>query len=161
MSQQCKAEFIELPPATLLRRLAALIYDLFILFALTIGYFALITLLRVNATGSADNDLPQTLAVQLPMLAGYWATLGSYYVICWRKQGQTLGMKAWRLRTQQTGHHLITLNQAWLRVLLAPLSMAALGLGYWMALLPAHQCWHDKITATEVVVLPKKTPSAS
>lgn len=147
--------FIALPYATLLPRLAALVYDLFILFALTIGYGAVITLLRVVATGSADNDLPKLVLLQLPLLAGYWATLGSYYVICWRKQGQTLGMKAWRLRTQQPGHHLITLRQAWLRVLLAPLSLALLGAGYLMALLPAHHCWHDTATGTEVVVLPK------
>ena len=151
--------FIELPNATLLRRLAALVYDLFILFALTVAYFAVVTIVRVAVTGSADRDLPATITVQLPIIAGYWATLGSYYVICWRKQGQTLGMKAWRLRTQQTGHHLVTLKQAWLRVVLAPLSMAVLGLGYWMALLPARQCWHDHATATEVVVLPKSKES--
>lgn len=149
------ANFTALPFAALLPRLAALVYDLFILFALTIGYGALLTLLRVIITGSAEQDLPRTALVQLPLLAGYWLTLGSYYVICWRKQGQTLGMKAWRLRTQQPGHHLITLRQAWLRVALAPLSMAAGGAGYLLALLPSRHCWHDTATGTEVVVLPK------
>jgi len=154
------SSFTPLPQAGLLRRLAALVYDLFVLFALTIGYGAVVTLLRVVATGSADRDLPATLAIQLPLLAGYWLCLGSYYVICWRKQGQTLGMKAWRLRTQQPGHILINNRQAWQRVVLAPLSMAVLGLGYLLALLPPHQCWHDRATGTEVVVLPKRSKAS-
>ena len=71
------SSFTPLPQAGLLRRLAALVYDLFILFALTIGYGALLTLLRVVITGSAEQDLPRTALVQLPLLAGYWLTLGS------------------------------------------------------------------------------------
>ena len=79
-----------------------------------------------------------------------------YYYICWRKQGQTLGMKSWRLKLQQADGSLATPEQCIKRSLLASLSLAFGGIGYlWCLVPPAKACLHDIYSATEVVVLPK------
>jgi len=90
-------------------------------------------------------------------LLGWWACLVGYYYICWRKQGQTLGMKAWRLRLQQADGYLASPQQCILRSLLAPLSLAFLGIGYLWCLLPNKVCLHDLLTETQVVVLDKNS----
>ena len=85
-----------------MRRLAALIYDGFLIFAITLGYGGLLLLLKITFNGINDleNIQPKPLAQWLSLL-GWLVSIVGYYFICWRKQGQTLGMKAWRLRLQQ------------------------------------------------------------
>lgn len=142
--------------ANLFRRLAALTYDLFLLFAISILYGALLLLLKLLITGDVNADYP--LPVQLVASAGYIVVLSSYYHICWRKQGQTLGMKAWRIRTQQPGGALPGYRQCWLRSALAVVSLGAAGLGYiWCLLPPHHHCWHDCWSGTETVLVAKQT----
>ena len=145
------------PPATLLRRLAGLVYDAFLLFAISLGYGAVLLILRIIIIG-----IDEAPAINPPLLLqwlgfiGLYIALSGYYVICWRKQGQTLGMKAWRLRLQQPDGTLATPTQCWKRCLAAPLSLSFLGIGYlWCLLPPANQCLHDRYTGTEVIVLPK------
>jgi|TARA_B110000285_G_scaffold43387_1_gene48259 uncharacterized RDD family membrane protein YckC len=96
------------------------------------------------------------LFLQWLSFIGLYFALSGYYVICWRKQGQTIGMKAWRIRLQQPNGALATPAQCWKRCLVAPLSFLCLGVGYlWCLLPPARQCLHDRYTGTEVIVLPK------
>ena len=79
------------------------------------------------------------------------------YFVCWRKQGQTLGMKAWRLRLQQADGNLASPYQCIKRSAMAPLSLAAVGIGYLWILWPSNVgCIHDILTDTEVVVVPKE-----
>ncbi|MDG1166199.1 MAG: RDD family protein [Porticoccaceae bacterium] len=149
---------ISAPAANLLRRLMALVYDAFLLFAITLGYGAFLLLIKIlfNGTNELENIQPG-LAMQTLSFAGLLASLGGYYFICWRKQGQTLGMKAWRLKLQQPDGGMASPKQCVLRTLLATLSMAAAGIGYLWCLLPAAKgCLHDIYTGTEVVVLPKE-----
>jgi len=143
--------------ANLLRRLAALIYDGFLIFAITLGYGALLLLLKIvfNGVDGLEDIQPKPLIQWLSLLGWLACTIG-YYFICWRKQGQTLGMKAWRLRLQQADGSLATAQQCLARSLLAPLSMACLGLGYLYCLVPpANACLHDLFTNTQVVVIEK------
>jgi uncharacterized RDD family membrane protein YckC len=147
-----------LPRASLLRRIAALVYDAFLLFAITLAYGLLLLLVKIifNGTQHIEDIQPGPL-LQWLSLAGWLAALISYYYICWRKQGQTLGMKSWRLRLQQPDGALATPEQCLKRSLLATLSLAAAGIGYlWCLIAPTKACLHDIYTGTEVVVLPKK-----
>jgi uncharacterized RDD family membrane protein YckC len=137
--------------------LAALIYDGFLIFAITLGYGALLLLLKItfNGVNGLENIQPEPLIQWLSLLGWLACTIG-YYFICWRKQGQTLGMKAWRLRLQQADGSLATAKQCLARSLLAPLSLACLGLGYLYCLVPpAKACLHDIFTNTQVVVIEK------
>ena len=148
----------QLPTAKLMRRLAAMIYDIFLLFALTLAYATLLLVIKIIFNG-ADHleDVQPGPVLQWLSFVGWIATLGSYYYICWRKQGQTLGMKAWRLRLQQPDGALASPKQCIKRCLSATLSMAAAGIGYLWVLLPSTKgCLHDQYSGTEVVVLAKE-----
>lgn len=142
----------------LMRRLAALIYDSFLLFGITFaGYGTLLLLLKIIFHG-VDNleDVQPGPALQWLFAFGWFASMLSYYYISWRKQGQTMGMKAWRLRLQQHDGTLASPKQCIVRGISAPLSMLCLGLGYLWILLPNSKgCFHDLITDTEVVVVKK------
>ncbi len=143
--------------ANLWRRLAALIYDAFLLFAITLAYFSLLTLLKAILISTQPiEDFQPGLLLQCIMMLGWLAALIGYYYISWRKQGQTLGMKSWRLKLQQADGSLATPEQCIKRSLLASLSLAIGGMGYlWCLVPPAKACLHDIYSATEVVVLPK------
>ncbi len=143
--------------ANLWRRLAALIYDAFLLFAITLAYFTLLTLLKAILISTQPiEDFQPGLLLQCIMMLGWLAALIGYYYISWRKQGQTLGMKSWRLKLQQADGSLATPEQCIKRSLLASLSLAIGGMGYlWCLVPPAKACLHDIYSATEVVVLPK------
>ncbi len=143
-------------PANLLRRLAALIYDAFLLFAISLTYHLLIVAIKAifNDTQALEDVQPGPV-LQWLISAGWMATLGSYYFICWRKQGQTLGMKSWRLKLQQPDGSLATPEQCIKRSILATLSLAIVGIGYlWCLLPPTKACLHDIYSGTQVVLLP-------
>jgi uncharacterized RDD family membrane protein YckC len=145
-----------LPTANLLRRIAALIYDAFLLFAITLAYGLFLLLIKVvfNGTQSLEEVQPGPILQWLSFI-GWLLALGSYYFICWRKQGQTLGMKSWRLQLQQADGSMATPKQCIKRSILATLSLAVMGIGYfWCLLPPARACLHDIYSDTEVVVLP-------
>ena len=143
--------------ANLLRRMAALVYDSFLVFAITLAYGALLLLIKIlfNGINELENIQPGPILQWLSFF-GWLCCILSYYYICWRKQGQTLGMKAWRLKLQQHSGALATPEQCLMRSLLAPLSMACLGIGYLWILLPSSDgCLHDIISHTDVVVIEK------
>lgn len=147
-----------LPVASLLRRLAALIYDAFLLFAITLAYASLLLIIKIvfNGTDNLESIQPGP-TLQWLSLVGLLISLGGYYFICWRKQGQTLGMKAWRLRLQQHDGNLASPFQCIKRSALATLSLAAAGIGYLWILWPSTTgCLHDILTDTEIVVVPKE-----
>jgi uncharacterized RDD family membrane protein YckC len=142
--------------ANLLRRVAALIYDAFLLFAIALAYGLLLLLIKVifNGTQGLEEVQPGP-ALQLLSFVGWILALGGYYFICWRKQGQTLGMKSWRLKLQQPDGSLATPEQCVKRSIMATLSLGALGIGYLWCLLPPNKvCLHDIYSGTEVVLLP-------
>lgn len=145
-----------LPTANLLRRLAALIYDAFLLFAISLAYAFLLLIIKIifNGTQNPEEIQPGPILQWLSFI-GWLLALGSYYFICWRKQGQTLGMKSWRLKLQQADGSLATPEQCIKRSILATVSLGALGIGYlWCLLPPTKACLHDIYSGTEVVLLP-------
>ena len=101
-------------------------------------------------------DIEPNAFTQWLSLFGWIACLMGYYYICWRKQGQTLGMKAWRLRLQQLDGSLANPQQCLKRCPLAFFSLAIFGLGYIYCLIPSKKtCAHDLLSQTKVVVLEK------
>ncbi|HAZ80732.1 MAG TPA: hypothetical protein DCX08_12435 [Porticoccaceae bacterium] len=150
----------EFTSAGLFRRMAALVYDLFLLAAIVMAYaLVVITPLRMAFYGMPQENgdwLGFPIWLQIVIMFGLSFVLISYYWLCWRKQGQSMGMKAWRLKLIQNSGELATNQQCWLRAALAPLSLALFGIGYlWCLLPPNKECIHDRITGTKVVVVPK------
>jgi len=143
-----------LPTAGLIRRLMAMVYDSLLLLGVTFAYGVVIWTLRL--IGGVDLTAPPGAVAQVVTLLGLWLILASYFVFCWMKRGQTLGMKTWRLKLETLSGQNPTSAQCWLRCLLAPVSAAPLGLGYiWCQFDRRRGCWHDHWSDTRVVVLPK------
>jgi uncharacterized RDD family membrane protein YckC len=87
-------------PAGFLRRFAALIYDSLVLTAITLCtgliYSIIFKLLGVGEPA----DFP--LILQLTLFPLVLFNLFYYYAYSWQKSGQTLGMRAWKIKTFRT-----------------------------------------------------------
>jgi uncharacterized RDD family membrane protein YckC len=143
-------------PAGLGRRLAAMLYDAFLVAAIwlliTVLHLGVLRLvLGLSAEEVGDGAL-QRLTLQLLLLAGAFA----FFAFSWTRGGMTLGMQAWRLRVQTRDGCSITLAQSLVRYLVAWVSVLAFGLGYlWVLFDPERRSWPDIASGTRVVVLPK------
>ena len=150
-----------LPVAGVGRRLAALVYDSFLLFGLLVVPLFIFAAMTHGGVVRLPND---TVTHQLPPIAptlflrAYGVFIvGGFYTYFWRKNGQTLGMQAWRLRLDNVSGGRPSWRQCGLRLLVGPLSLLLGGLGYWWAWLDRnHRCWHDHASDTVVVILPKQ-----
>jgi len=135
-------------PAGLLRRLAAAVYDIL----LVVGVLMIVTLGLVIATGG--EAIPSgTAAFQLSVLLILFLFFGGF----WVSGGQTLGMRAWRLRVETRDGAALDWQRAALRFAASFLAWIPLGLGVlWMLIDPDKLGWHDRLSGTRVVLLPRK-----
>lgn len=142
---------ILLPPASLVKRLGALTYDLMAVSALC---FMVSALWVIGLNGS--EAITKTHPYYPYMQASFPLTGLLFFLFFWLREGQTLGMRAWRIQVQHKEGGKITLIQALTRAGVAVISFATLGLGYfWQLLPPAKKSWHDRASNTIVVQLPK------
>ncbi len=74
-----------------------------------------------------------------------------YYGWFWTHGGQTLGMKAWKIRLEALDHQPISWLLAFKRFLLAFISWGAVGLGFlWKFFDKNHYTWHDHLSKTSL-----------
>lgn len=143
-------------PAPLWRRFAALTYDSLLLLALSLGYGGLITLLgALVAEQIADDYQPMFTGFWFP--AGWVMTLVMFYCWFWRRSGQTLGMRTWRLQlvTLATPNGSPRWSQCFQRAFWGFLALILGGAGYWYRFLDKKgDCLHDRLSRTRVIVLP-------
>ncbi|GAB3309533.1 RDD family protein [Haliea atlantica] len=148
------------PPPGLPRRLAALVYDTLLVIPL-VGITVALVLLTVAAlTGAAEDDnlVLQPVWVQL---IGALCVIG-FYTAFWSKGGQTLGMQAWRIQVLDGEGNPPHPARCVLRCLAALVSLAPAGLGYWWMLVDRERrSWHDRLSGTHLVLLPKSSRSKS
>jgi uncharacterized RDD family membrane protein YckC len=87
------------------------------------------------------------------VLRGVLLSLGClFFAGFWSRGGQTLGMRAWRIRLVADDGGPVRLGTALLRCLVALLSWACLGAGFWTALFDRERrTWHDRLTGTHLV----------
>lgn len=139
------------PPAALGWRLLAAVYDLLPLLALWMLISAALLLTRGGAPVAPGS--PAAWAELLLL----WSVTGLYAGVSWRRGGQTMGMRAWRLRVVGADGAPPTARAVTLRYAVATLSLLALGLGLaWALLDPQRRTWHDLAAGTVVVRLPAK-----
>lgn len=135
-------------PASLWLRLLAGVYDLLPLLGLWLGAAALAVLVTGGALDT--HTLAGKLLVQLLVLL----LTAIYFVVSWTRGGQTIGMRAWRLRVVRSDGAPLGIGQALLRFPVALLSLAALGAGFWWTLITRDpRTWHDRVAHTLVVRL--------
>lgn len=145
-------------PAGLPRRFAAMVYDSLLLIALGLGYGAIVTAINVAIQGAPTERQALEWGPWQPLVfVGLIMVLVGFYYFFWGRSGQTLGMRAWRLKlVDQDSQRLASPGQRLARALLAPISFAALGLGYfWLWIDPEHHTVHGRLTRTRVLVMPK------
>jgi uncharacterized RDD family membrane protein YckC len=61
-------------------------------------------------------------ALALLQLLTIWGLVGLYFVLSWRRGGQTMGMRPWRLRVLASDGKPATSSALWLRYLVATLT---------------------------------------
>lgn len=144
-----------LPTATLIKRFAAMVYDSLLVMAVAMGYGALFIGIKYSLF---DVALPtgERATIGTAGFVGLLLVIECFFWFFWCRGGQTLGMRAWRLQLRQMDGQFVTLPQAMVRGLVAPLSLCLLGLGYWWRLWDKEgRTWHDIASGTQVVQLPK------
>ena len=134
------------PRPLLARRFGAMLYDLLVLAAL---WMVTAALCLAVTTGHMDVQHPpwwQRLALL--------AVTTAYFAWSWHRGGQTIGMRAWRLSLRDGHGGRVSIRLALVRVLLASLSLALAGAGFWWALLDhEHLTAHDRLCNTRMVLL--------
>jgi uncharacterized RDD family membrane protein YckC len=114
-------------PAGLFRRLAALFYDLLLVIALGfIVTFAMLPLTRGEAILSSTQGLVGHAYHALLAISVF-----AYFGWCWTRSGQTLGMRAWRIRLETAGGKPLNWAESLVRILLGAGLAWLAGLGAW------------------------------
>lgn len=148
------------PRAGFLRRLGAWIYDCLLAIAvyMTAGFisfllFSMFVYFGVISMNGHQHiiDLQFSSLLYSGLVYGwniFW--VGFFFVWFWSRSGQTLGMRAWRLKVQNHDGSLISKKTGFLRLL-----PTLLGLGNLMVLFDRKHklSLQDRLTNTEVVVL--------
>ena len=139
--------------ATLPRRLGALLYDGMLLLAVLM----VATALFLPLTGGEAIDPQADPLLELLYRLTLVLLIVGFNGLFWTRRGQTLGMQSWRLRVEREDGRLLTWADTLRRLAWAVLSLAPLGLGYlWIAIDPERRAWHDRLSGTRVVMLPKR-----
>lgn len=129
----------------MLRRIAAMAYDALLLFALLCLATALVLPLN-HGRAITSGNLPYTLYL---LLCCY-----GYFSWQWTRGGQTLGMRAWRVRLVDAGGDPVGRRAAALRFGLALLSLLSLGAGFlWAFFDPGKLTFHDRFSHTRLVIV--------
>jgi len=138
----------QLPHCGLLRRLAAILYDSLLLLAIL---FIASAIWLIPTGGEAPKGQNPLLTIFLLLVSfGFFAWF-------WSHGGQTLGMRAWRIRLQNRNPGPVSLWQLMLRFIISIISWLAFGLGFLWSLIDKEKLtWHDRYSMTELVVLPKE-----
>ena len=145
------------PSPFLLRRLAAIVYDTLLVLPLIMVSVAVFLGLRSLLVATPETDGVAPLDAGLVRLVAL-LTVMAFYSAFWLKSGQTLGMQAWRIKLVTHAGGAPDARQAILRCLGALVSAACLGLGFlWCLVDRRGRYWHDYLSDTELVLLPKKS----
>jgi uncharacterized RDD family membrane protein YckC len=140
-----------------MRRLAALLYDGFLVAAIWMVLGFIFQLL----VGTDGNQVVDGVVQTDPLLGAILFTLmlasgSGFYIWFWSRSGQTAGMIAWRIKVESLDGGLINLRQGVIRYFAAWPCFFVFGLGYlWLYLDGNGDAAHDKISQSKVVLLPK------
>lgn len=137
-------------PAPLWRRIAALVYDIFPL----IGLWMVTAFVCLFAFGRHYDPAHPEWGTRLGLQLALLAVTVAYFVISWVRIGQTIGMRAWKLKLLRADGGKVGVWQALARFFLALLSLAMAGIGFWWALFDAQRrTLHDRVCGTVMVRL--------
>jgi uncharacterized RDD family membrane protein YckC len=136
------------------RRVGALVYDGILVLAVLFFATALVIIPYDLGTG---HPYPRHLWSYWLLLRLYQlAVVVAFFVYFWTRGGQTLGLRAWRLRVTRTDRGPLSVRDALRRLGWAALGLAPAGLGLWWCLFDReHLAWYDRRSGTRVVRVPR------
>jgi uncharacterized RDD family membrane protein YckC len=131
------------PSASLARRALALAYEALLLFALLLVSALPVVMITHAADGIAARPLLQIYL---------FAVAAAYFIWQWRRGGQTLAMKTWRIRIVTREGAPLALRHALSRFLFAAAGALLAGAGFLWALLDREGLFlHDRLAGTWIV----------
>lgn len=147
----------ERPAALIGWRLLSLLYD----FLPVLALWMLIGAIMVGLFTLAGHDTHENIR---PLTAWWWAewtlcwlATGAYATWSWRRGGQTLGMRPWRLRVTGADGAAPGWQALWLRYAVGSASLLLGGLGFWWAWFDRERLtWHDRASGTRTIRMPKR-----
>jgi uncharacterized RDD family membrane protein YckC len=141
--------------AGLMRRLAAMVYDGLILMAVLMAYGAIALTVKYSVLGATHVE-GEKMELGVIGFAIMLVVVIAFYSFFWMRGGQTVGMKAWRLRLVNNQGLPVDLAQSIKRCIFACLSLGLGGMGYLWCLVDRNgMAAHDHLSGTQVVLLPK------
>lgn len=147
MSERASTPPAQTPRPLLGWRALALLYD----FLPALGLWFLVAASFV----AMHRDAVTGGALGLLEFAALWLVTGAYALPSWRRGGQTLGMRPWRLRVVAADGGTPTWRALGLRYGVGTLSLLAAGLGFFWAWIDRDRLtWHDRASATRMVRRP-------
>ncbi len=130
-------------PAPIYKRLFALLYDS--LLVLAILFVATFLALLINKGESYGPN-------HFGFLTYLISSASFYFLWCWTKSGQTLGMKAWKLKLKTCSLNRLTLKQASLRLLCGTFCLLFFGIGLlWCLFDKNKQSLADRLCDTKTI----------
>ncbi len=140
----------------LMRRLAAIFYDAILVMAVLLMAMVLVVI-PLDLIVGWDNVDKEGLRLNPFYLTYLFCVMAGFHILFWIRGGQTLGMRAWRLRVVREDGAGLGFRDALLRYLCAILSWTALGLGFlWVLVDRDNLAWHDRLSKTRLVMIKKK-----
>ena len=129
------------PPASLWRRLGAIIYDAFIIYSLWVVITALFMFITQSKQAIDTNN-----HIYHFLLLSIWF---GYFALSWKYSGQTIGMRAWRIKLLSLNNQAISWRMCLTRFIYAVPALLFAGIGLFYSLIDRnHLALHDKITGT-------------
>tara|TARA_R110000824_G_scaffold7892_6_gene35899 strand:- start:10027 stop:10536 length:510 start_codon:yes stop_codon:yes gene_type:complete len=162
MNESTQAPNLE--PATLWRRLAAILYDSIIIIAIWIVVgFVVLSAFGIDQAQVVQNERVQMDPLyRLTLFCSMILSAYLFFAWFWTHSGQTLGMQAWKLRVQNADASAISYKQSLIRFVLAPCSFLLLGAGYFYVFFnPQKQTFHDKMSHSIVTKISWETKPLS
>lgn len=138
------AEVVSFP-----RRMAAVFYDTLLIGITTAILGGIMATIVSQLFGvSLHSGSPLSNALFLVDLLIAFALFGWF----WTHGGQTLGMRAWKIKVVTDDGSAFVWTHAFFRYIGALFSWLALGVGFWIAIFDQQKfTWHDRLSRTHLV----------
>ena len=136
-----------------MRRLAALVYDSMLLAGVLFMFTLVVSIIRGGRAVEPGTWWFQLALVAIGVLFFTWF---------WAHGGQTLGMRAWRLRIVMANGNAVGWRAALARFGAGLLAALPAGLGFWWAAIDRDgRGWHDRLSGTRLLYEPPLRVSAT
>lgn len=138
-------------------RLLALVYDALPVLALWLAVGAIFTFGYALAGHPPRENIRPFSALQWIEWVCCWLVTGAYAVLSWRRGGQTLGMRPWRLRVSAPHGGMAPVANLIKRYVWGTLSLLLAGAGFWWAWFDRERLtWHDRFSGTRMLRLERR-----